>query len=205
MSPAKVTLSTKELEMVNDTGWILTKNAIIGKVYTLFGSLSEKYRAELEKEHGVFDEVAAFRSPKISKGEQYEGLPWVMLDQPRYFTGEDTFAIRSFFWWGNFCSISLQLSGRFHQKHRMGIQHYFEGNGFDSKQCRDWVICLNEDPWQHHLRSQHCLPVTEWSERSFVSLPFIKLTKKISLNNWDGLENFFCRNYAEILEMLTTY
>jgi hypothetical protein len=88
MSPAKVTLSPKELELVNNADWILTKNAVIGKVYELFGQLSEYIVAELAKHPSLTEQGIDFRSPKISKGEQYEGLPWVMLDHPRHFTNE---------------------------------------------------------------------------------------------------------------------
>ena len=35
-----------------------------------------------------------FHSPKISKGENYKGLPYVMLDYPRCFGKTDIFAIR---------------------------------------------------------------------------------------------------------------
>src|ERR1700741_5135925 len=137
MCPAKVTLSPNELELVNNAGWILTKNAIIGKVYTLFGQLSEGYREELEKHPLLSMEGVDMRSPKISKGEQYEGLPWVILDHPRYFTTTDTFAIRSFFWWGKFCSITLQLSGIFCEKYGSALQQYFDKHPSSRK---DWYI-----------------------------------------------------------------
>ena len=46
MSYAKVTLSPKELELVNNADWILTKNHIIAKVYNLFSALANQYRQE---------------------------------------------------------------------------------------------------------------------------------------------------------------
>jgi len=97
-------LSTKELELVTNPNIILTKNAIIGKVYDLFGQLSEAYKTVLTNK-----ELLAI-GPKIARGENYQGLPWVMLDFPRKFTQSDTMAIRSFFWWGHFFSITLQLT-----------------------------------------------------------------------------------------------
>ena len=203
MSPAKLTLSPKELELVNDPGWILTKNAIIEKVYGLFGNLSEVYRASLNRNEFIIKENTGFRSPKIARGEQYENLPWVMLDHPRCFDGGDMFAIRSFFWWGNFCSITLLLSGSYRKKYEASVQHYFSGNEVDSTLRHDWFICVNEDPWQHHFRKDNYLPVTEWGDTSFTRLPFIKLGKKISLQEWANLDDFFEENYAEILKMLT--
>ena len=199
MSSTKVTLSPKELELVNDTGWILTKNAVIAKVYTLFGQLSEVYGIELEKHPQLLEHEAGFRSPKIAKGEQYEGLPWVMLDHPRCFTGTDTFAIRSFFWWGNCCSITLQLSGSFQEKYAKTIQQYFDsGNG----SRKDWYIGVGNDPWQHHFTESNYQLLKEYKGNPFTVLPFIKLAKKIPLHNWDALPVFFEENYREILRML---
>lgn len=200
MSPAKVTLSPKELELVNDPGWILTKNAIIEKVYGLFGGLSEAYREALEKNTQIAKQGAGFRSPKIAKGEQYESLPWVMLDHPRCFDGENIFAIRSFFWWGNFCSINLLLSGSYRETYAASVEEYFSAG---IQQRRNWFICVKDDPWQHHFREDNYRPVTEWGDKSFARLPFIKLAKKTSLQDWNNLEGFFEKNYAEILEMLT--
>lgn len=203
MSPAKLILSPKELELVNDPGWILTKNAIIEKVYGLFGGLSETYGKMLDRNDHISKNDAGFRSPKIAKGEQYENLPWVMLDHPRCFDGENVLAIRSFFWWGNFCSITLLLSGTYREKYEAAVQQYFSVKGINSKERGDWFICVNEDPWQHHFRKDNYRPLTEWNDPSFTTLPFIKLGKKISLQEWDNLNDFFEENYAEILKMLT--
>ena len=199
MSQTKVTLSAKELELVNNAGWILTKNAIIEKVYLLFGGLSDVYRAALDKNVLFTPEDIGTRSPKISKGDQYEGLPWVMLDYPRHFTGDDAFGIRSFFWWGNFCSITIQLSGRFQEKYAASVQHYFQTHS----RCRDWFIGTGTDPWKHHFRNDNYQPLSQWQGGSMAGLPFIKLAKKIPLQDWDQLDIFFERNYSEILEMLT--
>jgi len=50
-------------------------------------------------------------SPKISRGENYLGLPYLVLDYPRLFRPDAVLAIRTFFWWGHFFSSTLQLSG----------------------------------------------------------------------------------------------
>src|SRR5688572_20484305 len=104
-----VKLSKEELGMVTDAGLILTKNRIIQKVYDLFGEVSMVY----QQQHDRFPVEVVAVSPKISRGENYRGLPWVMLDYPRRFSQADVFAIRSFFWWGGFFSFTLQLKGSY--------------------------------------------------------------------------------------------
>ena len=75
MSATKVTLSPKELELVNNADWILTKNLIIHKVYNLFSEVANNYREDKSK-FTSFDSSQVFElAPKISRGEQYQQLP----------------------------------------------------------------------------------------------------------------------------------
>jgi hypothetical protein len=80
---AKVSLSAFELQLVTDETFILTKNRIIQKVYELFGQCSENYKTVLKQY--TLPEIALQSPAKIAKGENYEGLPYVMLDFPRCF------------------------------------------------------------------------------------------------------------------------
>ena len=111
MHNTNVELSKNELELVTSSEFILTKNRIIEKVYNLFGALSETYKDALKAGEAFLPDEVFVTSPKIYKGENYLSLPYVMMDCPRIFFKEDMFAIRSFFWWGNYFSITLQLSG----------------------------------------------------------------------------------------------
>ena len=116
MEKTKIALSAKELELVCNKEWILTKHAIVQKVITLFGRALEDMQQQVEQRiHGLPAAVNG-QSPKISKGENFQSLPYVMLDYPRYFHKENTLAIRTFFWWGNFFSVTLHLSGEHKEK-----------------------------------------------------------------------------------------
>src|SRR5437868_6529086 len=121
-------LSIYEMKLVTDPEVLLTKNRIIQKVYELFGGLAEDYKDVL-KAAGLFtsNEVVA----KISRGENYKGLPYVMLDYPRQFAKVEVFAIRSFFWWGNFFSITLQLGGQYQHKYASLVEKAIDKNLFE--------------------------------------------------------------------------
>lgn len=186
---ANVKLSIDELELVTNAELILTKNRIIQKVYDLFGELSMVYQ-ELCKNLG--DEMLLI-SPKISKGENYLGLPWVMLDYPRNFSQTNVFAVRSFFWWGKFFSITLQLHGKYHQQFSATLQQQIN---------KDWWISIGSDAWQHHFEADnYCLFDGTQDVSQF---PFIKLAKKIPLQEWDNAFDFFTKNFAEIIHILGT-
>jgi hypothetical protein len=184
---ANVKLSKHELELVTNAELILTKNRIIQKVYDLFGELSEVY-PELSKD---LDPGLLRTSPKIAKGENYLGLPWVMLDYPRNFSQTDVFAIRSFFWWGKFFSITLQLQGRYQQQFASTIQQLDSG----------WLLCIGSDAWQHHFEPDNYAPF--YQGQDLQQLPFIKLAKKIPLQEWDNAFDFFTANFAGLMNMLS--
>lgn len=202
MSPAKVTLSPKERELVLNRDWILTKNDIIGKVCILFGNLSEIYRETLLQHPHLLTDDPGFRSPKIAKGEQYKGLPWVMLDHPRFFSGDNHFAIRSMFWWGNEGSIMLQLGGAFQQQYAASIQQYFSKTANAENSHGPWWLGTGTDPWEHHFEETNYRLLAIQNGHAFAQMPFIKLAKKISLEQWDEWPAFFSAVFEEILTIL---
>src|SRR5687767_11488510 len=109
MNETKIQFSNSEAEMMYNAEIILTKNRILEKVRLLFESLQEEFvgfSSRQPNQQALFD-----IPPKISKGENYEGLPYLILDYPRFFKPDNIFAVRTMFWWGNFFSTTLHLSG----------------------------------------------------------------------------------------------
>lgn len=194
MQRTKIVLSPEERQLVADAGVILTKNAVIGKVCALFGVLSAEYSELLQQFPALIADAGA-RSPKISKGEQYLGFPWVMLDQPRNFEGENSFAIRSFFWWGHYCSITLHLSGTFHKKYGAAVMEKI-------KSADGWQIGVGEDAWQHHHGEDNYHLVSQFTGDT-MQLPFLKISKQFALEEWDRLDELYISAYRQILEWLS--
>ena len=185
-------LTTYEATLVVDPEILLAKNAIIKKVSAMFAQLADEYvNAGLSYLPGEVQSI----SPKISKGEQYLGLPYVMLDYPRLFSKEHTCAIRTFFWWGNFFSIHLQLSGNFQQEFSSRLQKQISRGQFDG-----WYLGIHESEWHHHFEADNYVMITTQNDIvPLEELPFIKLAKKIPLNEWDDIENILTACFKELL------
>lgn len=198
---AKITLSAKELELVCDTTWILTKNNIIQKVYGLFATVASSVQQPVTEKMSLQQGNINIRSPKISKGENYKGLPYVMLDYPRCFEKEDTLAIRTFFWWGNFFSITLQLSGI----HKTNAANMLVNN-FSLLQNKGYWLCVSTDPWEHHFGNDNFKLVSDCTEVEFNNIiykkPFIKIAKKIPVEKWKDVPVFLTGTFTEMLELL---
>lgn len=200
MLPTKLTLSAEERLLMMDTRFILTKNAVLRKVELLFGAVSETIRQRVTA-LGLEESAMFILSPKIARGEQYQHLPWVMFDYPRIFTKTDTCAIRCFFWWGNYCTVTLQLAGSYLTQYRQLIEAFVEQHTGEG----DWYLSEGEDQWQHQLESMayvaaDAIGETYWSENR----SFIKLVKKIPLEQWDELFPLLENNIVAFLHILKT-
>lgn len=197
----KITLSVKELQLVGDKEWILTKHIIIEKVCQLFGLLSVSMQQQVEENMDVLPICITKSNPKISKGENYKRLPYVMLDYPRHFTKKSTLAIRTFFWWGNFISINLHLSGECKEAAIPAIKA-----NFASLQQKDYSICINAEPWQHYFEEDNFVPLNKYTEMEFTSMlqrqSFFKIAKRISLQQWDAAPSFLEQHFSEIIMLL---
>lgn len=199
MKSTNLEFSKKELELIINSDFILTKNRIIEKIITLFGALSESYKIIVDANKILLPEEVVKLSPKIYKGEQYKSLPYVMLDYPRCFSKTDSLAIRSFFWWGNYFSITLHLSGKyvllFEDKLAAFIQNPVN---------EDWFFNVHENEWEHHFEKDNYISFKEMNQSNKLSTNklFIKIAAKLSLNNWQQAEEFFTSHFKMLVECL---
>jgi hypothetical protein len=199
MNAAKIQLSPDELLLVQNGQWILTKNAIIQKVYLLFGSLAEEIKNERAK-NNLPPEVLQ-TTPKISKGENYKGLPYVMLDYPRLFTKENVFAVRTFFWWANYFSITLHLKGRYKEKFVGAVQK----NIFLLTE-NNFYLSITEDEWHHDIDEQNYILLNDLKDdlkqKHFLQSSVLKISTKINLDKWNESETRLLHLYEVIVKCL---
>jgi hypothetical protein len=188
MNAAKVQLSREELALVSDPDWILTKNSIMERVVQLFAGLSERMGPELEglrRQIGVesagYQPPVNWDTPRISRGENYLGLPYVMLDYPRLFGKEDMLAIRTMFWWGHYFSVTLHLKGRYKDLFLPVIKkriRELEDTGFH--------IAVSDDEWRHELTVDNYRALgAAGMDGIWEGHPFLKLSATCSLDKWN--------------------
>jgi hypothetical protein len=192
-----VSLTTYEMQLVTDPKVLLTKNRIIKMVYELFGELVNAYKKELDN-YGFKNED--FNNAKISRGENYKGLAYVIMDYPRHFGKTDVFAIRSFFWWGNFFSITIHLSGQYQKKYAPSIETAIRNGLFEG-----WFIGTSQNQWEHHFGVDNYELLEKEKPYNLSQLPFLKLAKKIPLSEWDQMISCFSANFQLIVKAIVNY
>lgn len=179
MQGSKITLSPSEAALIGNAEIILTKNSIIQKTVALLAGLQE----QLTSYH-----VAFSSSPKISRGENYRGLPYVVLDYPRMASGEDLFFIRSMFWWGHCFSSTLQLAGLYKE---MALPQL--AAAYPALAEKQYFIGVHSDPWQHHFEPSNYQAINALTPSEYSNLleqqPHTKIAARWSLSEWDAAAN----------------
>ena len=143
-------LSPEEAALFTDPHLFAVKRRTTDKLYAGFEALRLRLKDTGERLQISFPEEVLSVSAKISKGEQYMGCPWVMLDHHRYFVGKDMFAFRVMAWFGHYFSAHFLLGGR-----------YLEASTFTSDHFpgRDIQFSLHPDPWAHAVEPPFTVPL----------------------------------------------
>lgn len=200
MEGSKIHLSEAELNLACNAGIILTKNTVIEKTIALFQILQEAMTAE-KQSSAVTNKVFSI-PPKISKGENYLGLPYVVLDYPRLSVGADLCFIRTMFWWGNFFSSTLQISGSFKEEHLNTI-----AAAYPILSQEGYFVAIGPNPWHHHFEETNYIKINAVSKEAFSNIlyekPYIKIAAKWPLKEWDLAATSLYKSWELLIGLVT--
>lgn len=167
--------TTQELDLASDPTILLIKYRMMEKVWDFLEEMQKDIRKQIEVLNEELPKELNLAHGKISKGENYKCLPYMMLDFPAYFTKDDVLAFRTMFYWGNFISSTFHLQGRFVKRYGMALIEYF----MDFKGV---YFCINNSPWEYHYKTNNYVSLNETSseemEDHFQNTDFIKLSIK---------------------------
>jgi hypothetical protein len=197
MQGSKIRLSPAEAALFSDAQMILTKNSIIQKTAAL---LTDIQAIIYNQSPPAIQTISP--SPKISKGENYLGLPYVILDYPRIAKGNDLFFIRNMFWWGNFFSSTLQVSGEYKSSYGNKLL-----GAFQHLQQQNYYVGINADPWVHHFEKDNYRQINGLSKEAFALLleesQHIKIAACWPLSEWDSAANKLVESYKFLTGLIS--
>ena len=187
------------MELVSSPEIILTKNAILQKIKSFLEAVQIRQLDILKPYASKFPEEVLKTSPKISRGENYKGLPWLVLDNPRHFQHNNIFAIRTMFWWGNFFSITLHLSGN--NKNDL-LKNFISNISLLAK--NDFYIYNGIKEWEHDMNPISYKKISAGEEdelkKIFSANSFVKLAVKFPIDSLEAIENKLLRNYELLVK-----
>src|SRR5690606_37500006 len=121
------------------------------------------------------------------RGENYKGLPYVVLDYPRLMTKDEILNIRLLFWWGHYYSISLHLAGNALLRYRTRLKQAVEREAFSG-----YYLQLKGSPWEHDVTLPGFGPTGELTQKSEAigQAHFVRLLNLLPLKSVASLEGF---------------
>ncbi len=193
----KVMLSVSELALVNDKRFIESKQEIITKAAALFNQQIPALSV-LFKDTFANDQMLLSAVPKISKGENYNGFPYVMMDYPAIFNKQNIFALRTMFWWGNFISITLHLKGNYKDIYGAKLLENSASNS-------NVYISTGEEEWQHDFTENNFIKsadLTKHLKQKISEKSFFKIAVKYELHHWNMMQSLLPEGYNKIKNLL---
>ena len=193
-------LNSKQLELVQSSDIIYLKRSALAAVNLGLIGLQSAL-VEVCNNHPILKEFDTFNQPKISKGENYKKLPYVVLDFPATFSRSSIFAFRSMFWWGHFFSFTLHIQGEALDLLREKImQHKKEilSSGF--------YLGVNSTPWEYHYESENYKALSDFKMQEFIDTVnnknFFKIIHKILIAEYERLVDNGCDAFQKMLGFL---
>ena len=197
--PSKMQLKEKELLIIQDTDFLLTKATVLEKINELLGQTREELKENVENSNFSFPDGIDLLNGKISKGENYKNLPYMVLDYPALFTTKTVFAYRTMFWWGNFFSATLHIEGIALNYYRNSIT-----KNLDELLKKDIYIGVGDTPWQYHYEDDNYTLLNEAHRNFITNCKFLKLSKKLELKKWDDVSEF-STNFFELILLILKF
>lgn len=197
---AKIALSEQELHLLHNKEWILTKRSLMQKADTLLGMAIPGLHALVKAHHWLPQEVSTSNA-KIHRGENYQGLPYVLLDYPAFFNKTGCMAVRSMFWWGHFFSVTLHLSGIYKTRFEAVLQQ-----NTHLMQQGNMAICTGPSEWEHHFGADNYTYTTALAlqqlQHTINGKNFVKIALKTDLGEWNQMPDIIVRQTTGLLALL---
>lgn len=193
--------SSEELITLHNKNFFYVKASVTKKIDELLAEVRDELKSEIQKRKIIFPKEVDVRTGKIFRGENYLGLPYLVLDYPKYFSKHSVCSFRTMFWWGNFFSFTMHLQGKALSKYKAKLIR--NKNKLRNKNI---FICVNASPWQYHYEKDNYILIDKISSKELKNIlskkEFIKLSRKISLKDYKKLSGFVKESFRMMANTL---
>lgn len=181
----------KELSFLSDIEILKYRETAYEKVKHLLREVKNQLEPTVISLNNLLPAGSLTQGGKISKGENLLGLPYLILDYPRFKQGEELLLFRTMFWWGKYFSVTLHLQGNLASRAFANLSHVnFEPTSRFS---------VDED-WNHDINSyvHNATSITQINNQPRV----LKIARTIPLINSNDLPNFSLICYESWIELI---
>ena len=188
MQQPKLVLSQKELEALGDREFLLLKRNVTDKLLRELNEVKLAVKSSTAFSSINFPEGTDMWVGKISKGENYLGLPYLVLDFPKLFSKKEVLAFRTMIWWGRLVSCTLLKS----VEDKGEVRRITER--LRAMKNKNVWICIHESPWHHHFGLDNYVKLESLRAEEVIACVsrsgFIKLARKIPIRQISRMRSF---------------
>ena len=195
-------LSQQEFSLIENTAIIHQKAVALSKIKQYLYDFAQILSENCPQNPAFTALALEISPPKVSRGENYLGLPYLVLDHPASYSQSSIFAFRTLFWWGNFFSFTLHLQGEALEKTRAKLllnQELIKATNF--------YICVGDTPWQYNYESTNYKKASSLLETELLALlrdkSFIKLSYKLNLEDYQALNETGHAVFQKLLALIS--
>ena len=193
--------SEEELSLMGNAKVLLLKTQVIRKISDDFSRLEGEFKKILGNTtvHEL-PEGTLQKAGKISRGENYKGLPYLVLDYPRLMTREQILNIRLLFWWGHYYSMSLHLAGN--------AWHLYKSRVISEPASHSpykQFVQYKGSPWEHDVSLPSFIPIENFGAEKLKELDkahFFRIVNLLPLKGVEELEYFAKSTFEKFTSML---
>jgi hypothetical protein len=169
MQKSTFKLTKHELDFISDAELMLLKQKLIRKL----GHELEVVGKRIQQQHYHNSNL----QHKVTKGENYLGQPYLVLDVPQLKAKEISGKMRLMFWWGHYFSLQFFFTVTENSYHLI-------------KQLNtpDLFIFIGKDLFNNDLSHEDFVTLDKLTKQQLDGLPTSKICRTISLNRFDLLQ-----------------
>lgn len=188
--------SDAELQAIQNQSFFKIKATALEKIEQQFAEIANEMET-IYSQHATSISFAPKKVfSKISRGENLNQLPFLILDFPKQFTKAEVFSFRLLFWWGKGFTLFLHLKNNELQSVVDKALHFS-----DQLAKLNTKISTRGDEWSHDIESDNYHSLTNFS--TVQDINFVKFAWFLSFSHHSELKDFTNKRMSQILSIIS--
>ncbi|MFN4082742.1 MAG: hypothetical protein ACK4K9_03855 [Bacteroidia bacterium] len=176
-------LTSTELQFIQQSQYPLIKQSAIKKIKHLFEETAQFFFNKTENKQ---------LNSKISFGENYLQMPYVVLDIPKLTSEKPHLQLRILFWWGHYFAIQYFINSKLQNCKKLIL---------NLSRMPDWYVLTNNEIWNNNIEDAcwaSCSNLTDDIYMTLNNLEIIKICGLVAIKDYDVLHEAVLKFYYDI-------
>ena len=192
---SKISFNNEDIEIFSDKDFLLKKKVLTDEVISLFKVISEEIKQELIKSPNLL--WSSQFAGKISKGQYYKDLPYIVSDYPRRIDKNGICLFRIIFLWGREFSCNFLITGDAFRSLIKKIE-----NNLDLVDQNEYSYSIEGSPWEHSILEADLNKLNHLKNNQKINTAdFIKISRALTINRYENLHEICIKMFRDIIRL----